>query len=605
VLEEALGDYGRKVTVKTSKEYQELEYCTQFDETDLDFVQRLMATEGIMSYFVQGEKAEELVLFDDADKYLELLTVNHGKVPFETNMQQEHSVETVRRFAKDTRLTSTTATVRALNWSLTDAPQETSSQSKDALKRERELYLGEAAVSLRALRDDGVYAKTSAEGRVKLVKEMALSRAHVLAGEGDVSGLSPGVTFDLENALREELNRKYLVTQATHRGVRPGDRQQGTFNGEVGEVMYTNTFQCVASDVLFRPQTPSRRFVQTMQTATVVGDEDITTDVHGRIKVQFHWDRQGKKNIKSSCWVRVAQASAGIGFGCVFIPRKGQEVVVSFLEGDPDKPLVIGSVYNGINWPPYALPDEKTRSVIRTRSTPDGDGYNEISFEDAKDSEELYVQAQKDMKELVKHDHEVVIKNDETLTVEKNQSEGIGVDQTLSVGGNRSRSVTKNEDLRVGGNRSLSVGKNETISVDGSHSTTVSKSVTQSYLADHTRSTSGNQTFSVDKDKKEQIQGKLEVSVGKNRIDVVQGALTITVEKAHNEQCDDNRKSEVSKEYQIKANKLTINVEDEVSIKVGDTSMVLKKDSVVVKSPKATVNASGSVVVKGSKVGLN
>jgi len=457
VLEEALGDYGRKVTVKTSKEYQELEYCTQFDETDLEFVQRLMATEGVMSYFVQGEKAEELVLFDEADKYPELVTVNHGKVPFETNMQQEHTVETVRRFAKDTRLTSTTATVRALNWSATDAPQETSSQSKDALKRDRELYLGEAAVGLRALGDDGVYAKTSAEGRVKLVKEMALSRAEVLTGGGDVSGLSPGVTFDLENALREELNRKYLVTQASHRGVRPGDRQQGTFNGEVGEVMYTNTFQCVASDVLFRPQTPSRRFVQTMQTATVVGDEDITTDVHGRIKVQFHWDRQGKNDIKSSCWVRVAQASAGIGFGCVFIPRKGQEVVVSFLEGDPDKPLVIGSVYNGINWPPYKLSDEKTRSVIRTRSTPDGDGYNEISFEDAKGSEELYVQAQKDMKEFVKHDHEVLIKNDERLTVRQNQNEDIGANQTLAVTGNRTRTVKKDETVTIHGNQTLTI----------------------------------------------------------------------------------------------------------------------------------------------------
>ena len=428
VLEEALGDYGRTVTMKTTKDYQELEYCTQYDETNLEFVMRLMATEGIMSYFKQGEKAEELVLFDDADSYVELVTMNHGKLPFETGVAQGQSLETVRQFHVDSRLMQTTVSVRNFNWSRGGAPNDSAAQGKDDLEREREWYLGEAPVALRGLGGDGVYATTSAQGQVKLRQEAARSRIHLASGAGDVTGLSPGVVFDLENALRVELNRKYLVTSINHMGARPGDMKKGTFAGDIGEVVYSNTFTCVASDVLFRLPIPLRRFIQTVQTAVVVGDEDITTDVHGRIKVQFHWDRQGKNDIKSSCWVRVAQPSAGIGFGHVFIPRRGQEVVVTFVEGDPDKPLVIGSVFNGINSPPYELPAEKTRSVIRTRSTPDSDGYNEISFEDNKDSEQLYVQAQKDMKELVKHDHEVLIKNDENLKVEKNQTEDIGVE---------------------------------------------------------------------------------------------------------------------------------------------------------------------------------
>jgi type VI secretion system secreted protein VgrG len=458
VLEEALGDYGREVTMKTSSpDYKELEYCTQFDETDFEFVKRLMATHGIMSYFIQEEKAERLVLFDSADQYLKLLTLDHGKVPFETQFQEGNLVETVVRFTMDTRLTPTTATVRAFNWSKAGDPDETPSQGKDSLDREREWYLGEAPVALESLGDDGVYAKTSAVAQAKLIRQTAVARTNVAQADGNVSGVSPGVTFELDNALRDNLNQEYLVIHASHRGLRPGERRKGTFNAEVGEVMYSNTFRCVPSDVLFRLETPPRRFIQTMQTAVVVGDEDITTDVHGRIKVQFHWDRQGKNNLKSSCWVRVAQASAGIGFGSVFIPRKGQEVVVSFLEGDPDKPLVIGSVYNGINTPPYTLPDEKTRSVIRTRSTPDDDGYNEISFEDNKGSEQLYIQAQKDLKALVKHDHEVLIKNDERLTVSKNQTEDIGESQTLTVGGTRSRHVKKDEDVTIDGNQSLTI----------------------------------------------------------------------------------------------------------------------------------------------------
>ena len=173
VLEEALGDYGRKVTIKTSKEYQELEYCTQYNETDLEFVQRLMASEGIMSYFKQGEKAEELVLFDDSDTYLELVTMDHGKVPFETGVVESQVLETIRRFRVDTRQMQTTVSVRNFNWSKGGAPDDSATQGKDSLERDREWYEGEAPVGLRALGGDGVYAKTSAQNQAKLMQETA------------------------------------------------------------------------------------------------------------------------------------------------------------------------------------------------------------------------------------------------------------------------------------------------------------------------------------------------------------------------------------------------------------------------------------------------
>ena len=457
VLGEALGDYGRKVTLKTSRDYQELEYCTQYEETDSDFVQRLMATEGIMSYFVhrENEKVEELVLFDEATQYPELMTLDHGKVSFETSPQAGQSAETVSIFNARGRLTPTTVSMRAFNWSRAAAPDDSSATGKDGLKRQRELYLGEARVGLRALRNDGTYATTSAATQVKLIQEVERSRGSLCCAWSNVTGLTPGTVFDLDNAAREELNRKYLVVHVEHQGSRPGDAERGSGSaaGDADEVLYSNTFECVPSDVLLRLPRPPRRVIQTMQTALVVGDEDVTTDIHGRIKVQFHWDRHGKNDRRSSCWVRVAQSSAGMGFGCVFIPRKGQEVVVAFLDGDPDKPLVIGSVHNGINSPPYELPTEKTRSVIRTRSTPDSDGYNEISFEDAKDSEQLYVRAQRDLKKLVRRDDDVTVGNDQTVKVTRHQTEEIGENQKLT--------VKQTRTVNVGGDHNVTVEKSQ------------------------------------------------------------------------------------------------------------------------------------------------
>ena len=623
VLEEALGDYGRGVTMETSKVYPEVEYCTQFDETDFAFVQRLMATEGIMSYFVQGEKAEELVLFDGADKYLELVTMSHGKVSFETNIEGSQSLETVRRFWVDTKLTPTSASVRAFNWSSGGAPDSTPENPEGI----REMYLGEAPVGLRAPGSNGLYAKTSAAEQVKLIQETALARASISHGAGDVTGLSPGLTFELENALRDGLNRKYLVIAAHHRGQRPGDASKGTFAGSADEVVYSNTFDCVASDVLYRLDTPPRRFIQTMQTAVVVGDEDVTTDVHRRIKVQFHWARPGKgkdKAIKSSCWVRVAQASAGIGFGCVFIPRRGQEVVVTFLEGDPDKPLVIGSVFNGVNTPPY-LSDEKTRrasttrSIIRTRSTPDSDGYNEISFEDAEGHEELYVQAQKDMDELVKNNHTLTVGNNEVLRVgddnqggkteEGNRTRWVKKDEVIDIGGSRTETVAHSETLNVrenlihniDGNRTLNVGKDESnkdaVSITGAHAMSVTKKVTQNFGADHQRDVTGQQTFSAE-GKKENIKETYELKTkkldvtGSEAMKFTQGKTTLNFA---NEKVDLDAGGTITitqgqVTMTIKDGNVNIKASNGVTLERGGSKVTLSSSSVAVKgSSKVTV----------------
>jgi type VI secretion system secreted protein VgrG len=216
-----------------------------------------------------------------------------------------------------------------------------------------------------------------------------------------------------------------------------------------------------------------RPVVEGPQTARVVGPpgEDIHTDEHGRIKVQFHWDRVGHEDERSSCWIRVAQSWAGGQWGFVFIPRVGMEVLVQFLEGDPDRPLVTGCVYNGENAPPYALPANKTRSTLKTLSTPATGGYNELRFEDAAGREQMYIQAERDQDTLVKHDR--------TLTVGRHSTRDVGGDERITVHQNRVTNIQQHDAFSVEGNQDTEVHGpgGQSISVDASQTLSVGKSL--------------------------------------------------------------------------------------------------------------------------------
>ena len=259
-------------------------------------------------------------------------------------------------------------------------------------------------------------------------------------GTSDCVRLVPGSTFELRGdpdrfADRAYLlGRRYLVTRVIHSAHKHQDLEAGAVSDRCG---YSNTFCCIPADVPFRPARTTRRpHVPGAQTAVVVGpgEQEIHTDKHGRVKVQFHWDRYGAGDDHSSCWVRVSQLWAGQRYGAMFIPRVGHEVIVEFLEGDPDRPIITGRVYHATNPPPLNLPEEATRSTIKSESTPGGGGFNELRFEDKKGSEELYLHAEKDM------------------------TEAVGNNQSSSVGHNRSATIQKNDTLTVAtGNRKTEV----------------------------------------------------------------------------------------------------------------------------------------------------
>ena len=307
------------------------------------------------------------------------------------------------------------------------------------------------------------------------------------------------------------------------------------------------------------------------QTAVVVGQsgEEIWTDSQGRVKVQFYWDRNGKKNDDSSCWVRVATSWAGKNWGFIQIPRIGQEVIVDFLEGDPDRPIVTGRVYNADQTPPYTLPGDQTQSGVKSRSSKGGgtDNFNEIRFEDKKGSEQIVIHAEKD--------EQIDVENNESVTIGKDRTESVGANESITIGKNRTESVGGDESVSVDGNRTHSVTKNESVSVDGNRSLTVAK--------DETIDVTGKRTDSVGKNE--------DVTIGENRSGNIGKDDTLSVGK-----------------------NLAMDAGDSVTIKTGDASITMKKNGdikikgnniTIEGSGKINVKASSDVTIKGSKVSTN
>jgi type VI secretion system secreted protein VgrG len=271
----------------------------------------------------------------------------------------------------------------------------------------------------------------------------------VITGSGSSATFGAGTTAKLKTAhYKNEVDKTFVCIAVDHDA-----RDDSQLDQNVGAGVYTNSFRAIPADVVFRPQRrAARALVQGPLTALVVGPkgEEIHVDKHGRIRIQFHWDRDGAKDGKSTCWVRVAQSLAGKGWGSQFIPRIGMEVVVQFLNGDPDNPLVTGTVYNGDNTPPYALPANKTQSGIKTRSSPKGgtEDFNELRFEDKAGEEEIYLHAQKNLVQMIENDETSDIGNDQKITVKNDRSiEVSGGNETLEIKkGNRTATLSSGND---------------------------------------------------------------------------------------------------------------------------------------------------------------
>lgn len=432
-----------------SGSYAAREYVVQYRESDFDFISRLMEEEGIYYFFEHTVKGHKMVLADGAAAHVAsaLSPECHFHEHSGLALDDEH-FNTLRATAEiqvgAVRLTDFDYNKPGTHLrALASGPSDTALELSDYPGRFLEKPDGDRYAAVR-------------------LAEHSCRRRVITLG-GTVRGLLPGDRVTLKDHPRAELNREYLVTHVAHQATQAESSEAGT--------RYGCDVRAIPADATYRPpRVTPRPFVRGCQTARVVGPsgEEIYTDALGRVKVQFHWDLAGEMNENSSCWLRVSQALAGGNYGMLFLPRVGQEVVVDFLEGDPDRPLITGGVYNADHKPPYTLPDEKTRTVIKSRSSKGGGGANEISFNDLKDSEKLLLYAQKDYHLRVLNDRVETVQGKAHTLIEKDAFEKIKqklhreitLDASEKIGGKRSLKVTGDDGIEVGGNHSLkSAGK--------------------------------------------------------------------------------------------------------------------------------------------------
>ncbi|HKS34212.1 MAG TPA: type VI secretion system tip protein TssI/VgrG [Enterobacteriaceae bacterium] len=430
------------------------EYCVQYRESDLDFINRLAAEEG-MYWFHEFEAGKHRVVFSDDAGALE-----KGE-PLFFNLASQGLAHGafVRRFRYAEAVS--TAGVELKDYSFkTPAYGLSHKKMSNALAHQREQY-EHFDYPGRFKRDPSGKAFTGF--RLDALRNESATGQ----GESNCAALRPGYSFLLTEHPSLTLNIAWQVVGVVHVGRQPQALEE---EGGSEPTTLSNTFDTIAAKSTWRPQIPRKPMVDGPQIATVTGPkgEEIYCDQYGRIKVQFPWDRYGTSDDQSSCWVRVSQGWAGGQYGMMAIPRVGHEVVVSFLEGDPDQPIVTGRTFHVTNLAPYPLPAGKTRTTLRTQ-THKGVGFNELRFEDEAGQEEVFIHAQKDMN--------TTVLNNRSTSVNVDHTENIGQDQTVIVQRNQTVSVVQNQVTEVQGDRTISVSKNLTTLVDDNASLQVKNDI--------------------------------------------------------------------------------------------------------------------------------
>ena len=460
---------------KLMRAYRPWTYCVQYRETDFNFVARLLENEGIYWYFTHDEAGHTLVLTDAASA--------HDCAPGCESLPFYGSSANVPPELEYVDAWITQESLKPGKVVITDFDFERPSSSLEKQQdRTRDYDLSDGEV----FDYPGGYLQAGdgaqyAEDRLDEI-QTAFAR---FDGDTNAQGVRTGHLLSLERHPRDDQNAKYLVTGTTLQ------MRQAANESASGESDLRCRFSAIPADQQFRPE---RRTPKPMapgpQTAIVTGPpgEEIFTDKYGRVKVQFHWDRRGKRNESSSCWIRVSQPWAGKGWGGVSIPRIGQEVVVDFVEGDPDQPLITGRVYNAEQMPPYGLPAAAVISGIKSK-THKGAGYNELSMDDTAGKEMITIHGQYDMATTIEHDQTSTIHNNRTDTVDvddaetvgNNQTQTVGVDQTISIGSNQTMTVGSNRSKTVGVDETLTVGANQVESIGATRTLTVGAADTQSF----------------------------------------------------------------------------------------------------------------------------
>lgn len=606
ILDEVLAVFeafgrGRPTFTELRKRYEPRDVCVQYAESDLDFVHRLMGEEGICYRFVPSDDGatEHMVLCDvPATYYVEhrLLRLSHGDGDEETlsDLDHDYSARSVQR------------RVSAFNWRTPDTLDVGIHNEETHLPFE--IFEHEGRRQVTDTSDNGPYApagETQSDRRAELYAERQRYETTAWALTGNVTSLEAGSMFEVsapQDEIRDGL--RLCLTELQHVANFPDverhapDRSMYECRGRATLVPFVRDYGVP------RPR------IAGPQTATVVGPEgeEIWVDEWGRIKVRFHWERLVAPDGSDGWWVRVKQMWAGPGWGSFFVPRIGMEVVVEFLDGNPDCPLVTGCVYNGNNAPPYPLPDSKTKSTLRSESSPGGGGFNELRFEDAKGSEELFIHAQRNLTEVVKASRSSSVGGGRTATVGGDDATTVSKSQTLTVKEDRTKTVTGTETRSVTGARKTDLGADDTLAtvgkttqmLDGGLEVIVASNAKYTVSDKHELTVTGEQVVSVTGKSKHDVVGTHD-AMATTRYAMSQGELAKVVLEAGQSASWGNASATMAAGPAPAASvactadgRVVIEAMAEIILKCGDTTIILAADGTIsIGGPQKVTLAGG------------
>jgi len=548
--------------LRASMDHQVREFCVQAGETDLAFIARIAAEEGFVYRFAHSEKLHKLII---TDRLQSLGLISHGAIKTEdedepvnpnivlyhANSGGDQAIPCLRRL----RYSEQVRTARQV--------QRDHTFTNPAYRQEHRAagpFLEHQSKEYEYFDYPGRY-KRDAVGKPFTENRISALRHDVRIAEvvGDDVRLQPGLSFTLTGHPRDDLNAHWRVNTVTHKGSQFTSLQEEAAGADVS-TRYEQTAVLVPGRTEWRPAPLERPRVDGPHMATVVGPkgEEIYCDEWGRVKVSFPWDRESQNNEFSSCWVRVSQGWAGGSWGSMAIPRIGQDVIIQYVNGDPDQPMITGRTYCGDQLPPYDLPNHKTRMTIKSQ-THKGAGFNELRFEDELGRQEVFIHAEKDQNNVVKHN--------ETTCVGKDRSERVDHNEKISIGDHRTEDVGKDETISIGANRSVTIGANktETIKLAKAETIGLAKALT--------------------------IGAGYQVSVG--------AAMNTTVGLSQSEQVGIHKSMVVG-------NKFSITAGDELCITVGKATLVMKSDgTVLINGSNFDFSATGPVQISGKDVDLN
>ena len=596
IISEVLGKYGFALSNKLKKSYREWDYCVQYQETDLNFVMRMMEHEGIYFYFEHAQGSHTLVLVDDISC--------HSPLPGKPNIKYFGTDAAGVASEEHFNSWQVFEEVNSGEYITDDYDFE---KPRADLKTRRKQRMGHTHDAWERYMWPGGYIEFGDGEVYSGVRLESLESEHERTeGQTTVRTMAAGYLFNLERCPRADQNREYLSVASTY-FFRDNPRMS-TGGGGAGDADWYIRVVAQPTSVPYRPQqvTP-KPLTSGPQTAVVVGPagEEIYTDKYGRVKVQFFWDRYGKKDQNSSCWIRVSHPWAGEKWGFIHIPRIGQEVIVDFIGGDPDCPMITGQVYNADQMPPYGLPDNKTASGLKSRSSKGGGDtdFNEIRMEDLKGKEQLYIHAQRNFDTVVELNESRIVGKDRDTRIKENDSRFVEQNDRHVINQNQTNQINVNQNTTVNQNQNTTVGGAQTVAVGASRSLTVGAALHDSIGASHQQEVGGSQSISVGDDQTVNISKDQTITVGGDcdlmagaKLKIVAGTgaslsaginFGVTAGKTYSETCF-NRKAKVTGT-------------DTSDILMGQTETIsVKRDVTVNLLDSLTVNGISTTKVTGA-----